>query len=152
YFLRGQSWSLRPEAQQGLVACGEVAGDLLLEVFRDPEQRKLRERIIQIWGEMEYRGGVDVLIELLREHDRFWEEQRLEPGWWNRDVGSALTERRRDVYGEVYSSVIALGQIGDARAIEVIEKTRRRWRAINFENPQIVEACDRALARCNTGR
>ena len=48
------------------------------------------------------KGCQQRLIELLREHDGFWEEQRLEPGWWNQDVGSALTERRREVYGEVY--------------------------------------------------
>jgi hypothetical protein len=151
FFLRRQGWSLRPEARDGLVACGRVAGDLLLDIFRDPERRKLREDIIQMWGEMEYRGMAVVLIELLREHDGFWEEQRLEPGWWNQDVGSALTERRREVYGEVYKSVIALGRIGDARAIEVIERTRRRWRAVTFENPQVVEACDQALARCDAG-
>ena len=45
----------------------------------------------------------------------------------------------------VFDGVIALGRIGDPRAKEAIEMSRRRWQAIAFENPQIVEACDRAL-------
>ena len=128
YFLQRQYWGSRPEAEEGLVACGEMAGDLLLKIFHEPEQRKFREPIIMMWGKMNYRGSVDALIDLLREDDKFWAEQRLEPGWWN-DIESTITERRRNAYGEVLASVVALGQIGDvARATEVIEQTKRRWR------------------------
>jgi len=36
-------------------------------------------------------------------------------------------------------------QIADPRARPAIEKTRKRWVANHFENPQIVEECDAAL-------
>jgi hypothetical protein len=49
----------------------------------------------------------------------------------------------------VDSAVEALAEIGDPRAREAVELTRRRWVAINFENPQIVEACNDALKRFN---
>ncbi len=94
---------------------------------------------------MKYRGCVPALIDLLKEHDAFWAKQDLEPGWWNRSVESPLTQQRRNIYGEVYDAVLALGTIGDPQAVASIEMTRRRWAAIPIENRQIVEACDQAL-------
>ena len=64
---------------------------------------------------------------------------------WNKDVNSDQTQRRRDVYSEVYYSVCALRAFKDPRAKSVIEKTRDRWKAISFNNPQIVEECEGAL-------
>ena len=110
-------------------------------LFRNPGCGTGSESIIEMLGRVKSRGCVGDVVALLEEHDRFWATQDLEKGWWNREVGSSLTHRRRDVYGEDYRAVIALGRIGDARAREAIEATRRRWRAIDFENPQIVEAC-----------
>jgi RNA:NAD 2'-phosphotransferase (TPT1/KptA family) len=46
--------------------------------------------------------------------------------------------------------VVALDAMGWSRARSAIEKTRRRWAAIEPEdNSQIVDACDHALARFN---
>jgi len=145
YFLKGTRWDLESKAREGLLTCGAAAGPLLLPSFTDRRHAARRQDIIALWGETGWRGGVPVLTDLLKEHDGFWARQDLRPGWWNADVESALTQRRRDAYGEVHASVIALGRIGDARAREAIEATRRRWGGIGFENPQIVEACDRAL-------
>ena len=103
--------------------------------------------MIQLWGEVRWAGCVDLLIGRLKEDDQFWAQQTLEPGWWNHDVDSPLTQQRREVYGEVYSAVNTLSKIADPRAKEPIELTRRRWTSIQFENPQIVEACDAALKR-----
>ena len=55
------------------------------------------------------------------------------------------TAERRDIYGEVYSAVCALKNSKDSRAIETLLLTRKRWQAINFDNKQIVEACEAAL-------
>jgi hypothetical protein len=104
-----------------------------------------RQDIIRLWGEIRYAGCVDTLIDLLKTNDRFWAAQKLQPGWWNKDVDSQRTEYLRDKYGEVYASVCALEQIGDPRAKEALELTRKRWAAIQFDNPQIVEECDKSL-------
>jgi hypothetical protein len=145
YFVRQARWGLTSEAREGIVASGGVAGPYLLMLFRDPGLRDRKEEIIAMLGQVKSRESVGDLVALLEEHDRFWATQDLEKGWWNRDVESALTRRRRDSYGEVLDAVIALGRIGDARAREAIDATRRRWRAIDFENPQMVEACESAL-------
>jgi len=61
------------------------------------------------------------------------------------EIPEHQTDRRRDIYGEVYAGVCALRAFRDPRAKEVLELTRKRWLAINFDNKQIVEECDAAL-------
>ena len=85
------------------------------------------------------------MIELLEEHDKFWEKEKLEKRWWNNAIDTDLTRERRQRYSEVYDSVNALHRMGVPAARKAIEQTRRRWEAINFENPQIVAACEAAL-------
>jgi len=113
--------------------------------FDDPTCSESRYDIIRVWGAIGYSEAVPILIDLLKNHDQFWAAQNLQKGWWNKDVGSDQTRRRRDVYGEVYYSVCALRAFKDPRAQSVIEKTRDRWKAISFNNPQIVEECEAAL-------
>ena len=138
-------WGYKNEAKDGITACGKAAGPYLLEVFNDPEHERLRSGIIRIWGEIQYEECVDLLIARLNDHDKFWAVQELEPGWWNADVHPPLKRQRQQRYSEMYSALIALRKIGDPSAREAIELTKRRWETINFENPQIVEACDKAL-------
>jgi len=134
-----------PEAREGLLTCDDLAGEELTAIFDDPKQAQFRREIIRMWGELRYRDAVPILVKLLRKHDRFWAGQELEEGWWNKDVSSARTSERRKFYGEVYAAVCALKNINDPRAVEALELTRERWLAINFQNKQIVEACQAAL-------
>jgi hypothetical protein len=134
-----------PEAREGIISCGMTAGKQLRKIFDDPERADLRDDIIRMWRDIGYKEAVPVLIDLLKKHDRFWAKQELQKGWWNKDVGSEQTRRRRDVYGEVYYGVSALRTFKDRRAKSVIEQTRNRWKAINFDNQQIVEECEAAL-------
>ncbi|MHC4199337.1 MAG: hypothetical protein ACYSU0_05050 [Planctomycetota bacterium] len=90
-------------------------------------------------------GQVDILIELLKKHDGFWAAQDLEAGRWDSPENSELTRGRREVRAEVYCAVHALRRIGEARAREAVELTKRRWEAIDFPDPQIVVACRHAL-------
>ena len=145
YYIKRAHWGLENEARRGIVACGTMAGPHLRKLFEDPKHRALRTDIILLWGEIRYDGCVPVLTDLLKAHDKFWAAQTLDKGWWNADVGTDLTRERRERYGEVYYGVVTLGRLGDGRAREAIELTRRRWEAINFSNPQIVEACTEAL-------
>jgi len=145
FFLKRTTWNMKSEARVGIVACGAMAGERLKDVFEGPEYSGFRQEIIRMWRDMGYRQVVPLLMDLLKQHDRFWAEQHLQEGWWNDDVASEQTRRRREIYGEVYSGVFALRSFRDARAREVLEMTRERWKAINFDNTQIVEECEAAL-------
>lgn len=145
YYAKPHRWKHKPEAEEGIVACGDMAGPYLLQMFHDPAHRKRRTSVMQTWAKLRYEGCVDVLVGLLRKHDEFWAKQELRSGWWNRDVDSELARQRRETYGEVFNAVVALERIGDSRAREAIELTKRRWEGINFSNPQIVKWCEKAL-------
>jgi hypothetical protein len=152
FYINRQWWidghdSIVYEARKGITDCGDMSGPYLRRIFDDPSLARLREDVIDIWGDLRFEPSVDALIGVLRENEKFWSLQRLDGDWWNRDSQSELTRTCRQKYGEVYSSVIALGKIGDPRAMEEIQVIRKRWALINFENPQIIEACDEALAK-----
>jgi len=145
YYIGGIHWGHESEARQGIISCGKVAGPYLRRFFDNPQHKMLRQDIIRIWGTIKYKDCVTLLINLLKEHDRFWAKQKLEKDWWNSDPNSERRRKRRNIYGEVYYAVAALKEIGDGQAKEAIELTRQRWMDINFENPQIVKECERAL-------
>jgi len=145
FYVKRTTWGVTREARQGIISCGKVAGKSLLTVFQDSKHKDLRDDIILIWRDIGYKEAVHLLINLLKQHDQFWENQDLKKGWWNSDVGSELTRNRREVYGEIYYAVCALRSFADPRAREAIEITRQRWKSINFENSQIVEECEAAL-------
>lgn len=137
-------WNDHSEARAGILAAGAVAGPYLMAIYQESGNTR-REDIMQMWGELRYRACVPILIDLLKQEDQFWAKQELKPGWWNHEVDSALTRQRRDSYGLVYAAVNALAKISDPDAEAAVVLTRRRWVAIKFENPQLVEACDRVL-------
>ena len=145
FFLARTTWNMKEEATEALVACGATAGEGLKDVFTDPRHRAFRSQIIRMWRDMKYREIAPVLISLLKEHDRFWAAQDLKKGWWGDDSKPELTRRRQDVYGEVYAAAYTLRAFRDPGAKDVLELTRTRWAAINFDNKQIVEECEAAL-------
>ena len=136
---------MKCEAREGIISCGKVAAGRLREVFDDPERAAFRDDIILMWRDIGYREAVPLLIDLLKTHDDFWVQQDLQKGWWNNDVSSKQTRRRRNIYGEIYYGVCALRSFKDPRARDVLKMTRDRWAAIDFDNPQIVEECEAAL-------
>jgi hypothetical protein len=145
YYQSRANWGYREEARSAIIDAGEVAGPYLMAVYEVTWQPERRQDVIQMWGAIRYKAVADLLIRLLEQEDGFWAHQELKEGWWNADVPSPLNTRRRDSYGLVYHATIALGQIGDPEAREALELTLRRWQAIGFENPQIVEAAETAL-------
>jgi hypothetical protein len=145
FFLNRTTWDMKSEARQGIVGCGKLAGERLKDLFADPKHKNMRYDIIRMWRDTEYREVAPLLIDLLKQHDRFWAEQRLQKGWWNDHTNSKQTLHRQGIYGEVYAAVCTLRSFRDPRAQESLEMTRKRWQAINFENAQIVEECDAAL-------
>jgi len=140
FYLSRVTWEGRSEARASLIATA-AAGPALLPVFRNPSHKRLRQDIISMWRQMKFAGALPVLIKLLRRRDAYFRSQKLAPGWWN-DAGNGP---RREAYGEIYAAVLALEAIGDSSARPIIAQTRHTWAAINFSNPQIVEACDAAL-------
>jgi hypothetical protein len=147
YFVKNASWGMKLEARYGIVACGETAGPILLNLLNGSAPDEIKEEIIRMFGEIKYRGCTSALVEILEEQDRFWSNQSLTAGWWNRDFESEETKARRHSYVLVLDAVSTLGALGDSRASAAIKRTKIRWESINFENPQIVEACEKSLKR-----
>lgn len=145
FFLANTTWNMKNEATEGIVACGATAGERLKDIFADPKYRHFRTDIMRMWRDMKYREITPVLIELLKEHDQFWAAQDLKTGWSNDTSKPELTNQRREIYGEVYTAAYTLRALRDPKAKDVLELTRARWSAINFDNKQIVEECELAL-------
>ena len=146
-FLDSHWWTGKAEAKDALIECGSVVGPMLMPTFDDASQRQHRQKIMEVWAGVKYDRCVERLTALLESHDDFWARQDLKRNWWNSSVDSELSKMRRQVYGEVFYAVLSLGKLNDARARPAIERTLNRWSAINFSNPQIKEACQRALAK-----
>lgn len=134
-----------PEIRQGIVSCGAVGGEKLIPVFQDPSHQDCRMKIISIWGAMNYRPAVPMLIQVLVEADRFWAEQTITNDWWKDESGSELTRKRRASSGEIYYSVAVLRDLHDPRALEAIALTARRWESIPFADSRLLEECNGAL-------
>ena len=149
FYIKGQSWFDEKEsiyeARKGILDCGKIGAAYLQQLFDDPILYGLREDIIGIWGDLRFEPAVDPLITVLKQNERFWSEQPLEEGWWNNSVESELGKERRRNYRELYSSVVALGKIGNPRATEAIQLTRKQWVLIDYS--EIIKECDAALAK-----
>lgn len=145
YYLDGDNPNNQKKVRDGIIATGKAATPRLIQLFDDPQHAGHRRDIISLWSKIGDPEVVPILIRVLEEHDTYWARQDLQKGWWNTDVASDLTQQRRTLYGEVYCGVCALKSINDPRARPTIQITRDRWAAINFDNKQIVEACDEAL-------
>jgi hypothetical protein len=144
YFQARMTWDMKEEARDGIVSCGATAGERLKKVFANPTRPQLRDQIIGMWKDMGYREIAPYMIELLTRHERYWAAQNPKKDWWTDDTDPDYG-RRREIYGEVYAMVVALRSFRDPQAKEVLEATRTRWLAIDFENRQIVEECTSAL-------
>jgi hypothetical protein len=145
YFLRRVMWDMNSEVKSGIISSGKAGGDYLMKVFDDPAYKQLRPEIILMWRDMKYKECVPFLIELLKKHDQFWATQKLESDWWSNETNHELTNKRREIYGEVYYGVCTLRSFKDVRARAILEATNDRWKAIAFDNTQILEECQRAL-------
>lgn len=148
YYLANATWNIKFEARDGIIACGELAAERLIDVFRDPEQASHRSDIARLWSQMRYREALPILIAALEKHDLFWAEQDLRKNDRNADLESLKAEQdrhRNEVSSEVYSIVIALRGIGDQQAVPILERTRERWRQIHGPKSQIGEECETVL-------
>ena len=152
YYLNRVTWDMKNEARAGIVSCGSVAGDRLRELFDNPDYAGFRGEIMLMWRDIGYRESVPLLIDLLKTHDAFWAAQVLQTNWWNSDVGSVETGRRRQIYSEVYYAVCALRSFNDPRSLESLTMTRDRWQSIRFDNPQILEECEAALRKLSESK
>jgi len=147
FHLKHARWGMTLEVRKGMVQCGKVAGGLLRPTFEDRKHPRMRRDVILLWRAMGYNPCEPLLIELLKENEKYWVSLDLKGRKWNADSDSDRGRRSRGVYLETYYSVHALGKIGTGRAREAILLTRQRWTRPNFDSKQIVEECDKALAK-----
>jgi len=103
----------------------------------------LRRNIVALLGKMRCGAAVPFLVDLLKKHDEHWKQEMAKPDWKSDNAYKSGANLR--AYDETYAALWALLPIGDPRARGVIEQTQRRWKAINFRNPQILQACEYAL-------
>lgn len=147
FYLKRARWGMTLEVRKGMIQCGKVAGGLLRPAFEDRKHPRMRRDVILVWREMGYKACEPLLIELLKENEKYWVSLDLKGRKWNADSDSDRGRRSSGVYRETYYSVHALGKIGTGRAREAILLARQRWIRPNFDSKQIVEECDKALAR-----
>lgn len=67
-YLSGASWNHKSEARDGIIACGQIAGPALMDVY----ERSPRNDILRLLGLIRYRGCVPLLIEVLEKNDQLW--------------------------------------------------------------------------------
>lgn len=145
YFLQRHYWNGREEAADALVRLGDPAGLALRGVFENPEHKEFREDVIRVWGEMKSCPAVKLLTMTLRGQKGYWDDQKLEKGWWSSHPQSELTRERHENYSVLFQSIIALGKIGDPKAREALELIRTQWADPRFGFDQIFKECESAL-------
>ena len=141
FFLDREKWHSHCDACFAMRdGCAEAASPLLLPVFEDPKHQDLREEIIQLWSTVKYAGCVDALVKMIHDHDAFWAQAKFAREWMTNDV------RQRNAWLEDIRAIETLGQIGDARAAEVIRAARKRWESLDAGmSKYYLETCDKAL-------
>ena len=147
FYLKRQSWNMKQEAREAIIACGDVAAPLLMKMFDDPLLSEHRGDVILLLREINCRDAAPRLVELLELHNKFWRSVPLIDGRWNHGETPEDQKTRSRIYTEVYYGAYALGKLGDARATPVIRATKRQWLKKGFESDQIVEECDRFLRK-----
>ncbi|MEO1368085.1 MAG: hypothetical protein AAFX50_13005 [Acidobacteriota bacterium] len=145
FFLDLARWNISWTAQDAMAECGAVCAEGLEGTFRDLEPGRVRNQIMEIWGELQHRAAVPLLIEALEEGVRYFVAEQAQDGGSNRDLTSEWRRKRSDAYGDIYRATYTLSKMPDPSARAILEKTRDQWRS--FDNDQITRAAERALER-----
>jgi len=147
YYHKRQSWNMKQEAREAIIAAGDDAAPLLMKMLNDPQLSKHRGDVILLLREINYLDAALRLVELLQSHNKFWRAAPMIDGRWNHGETPEDQKTRSRIYTEVYYGAYALAKLGDARAAPVIRETKRQWQKKGFESDQIVEECDRFLRK-----
>lgn len=156
FALKKQEWKKRLEADEAIEKAFPKAdaktrydfGMKLVAMLNDPKFEQNRVTIIWLFGETRFQGSVQPLIDLLKQHDRFWAEQKIDKplteDWWRRD-SKPETKARYQVYNETCTAIMALERLKNPRAWEAVKMTRDRWRSEKLSNSNLVKDCDKLL-------
>jgi hypothetical protein len=145
YFLKRTGWDMKEEAKLGIISCGKAGGDYLMKSFDDPNYKRLRLTIIQIWREMKYKECVPFLISLIKNHNLYCVSQSIKNGWWQDKSNPEQTYRIMEISSEISYSIYTLEIFRDSSTKEILEQTRNYWKSIGSNNQPIVEECEAAL-------
>ncbi len=148
FLLNRTRWNMTSEARDGIISCGNVAGEKLMDLFDNPDYKRIRIDIIEIWRKVGYKEAIPTLLELLKRHDRFWAEQNLKKGWWNENPNSELTLQRREICSEDSETLYVLNALGafqDPKARELLDTIYARWKSFDGEGGSILQACEYLL-------
>ncbi|MEI6809117.1 MAG: hypothetical protein WCN95_10380 [bacterium] len=145
FYLKHQSWDMKQEARDAIIACGAHAAPFLMSMFDDPALAERRGDIILIFREIRYQPVAPKLVRLLESHTEFWRSAPILDGGWNHGRDEKDQENRNRIYTEVYHVLYALQTLGDASATPAVRETKRQWQQAGLHSDQIVEECDRFL-------
>lgn len=115
------------------------------------------EQASELVSAMVKAGGKPVGEELNRRLEKdlaFWSSTgpSLSQNWWNADPTPSSPLRNR--YGQTYSLVHGLTQVGYRGALNTAIKLRDLWRALpqfaSIGNNQMAEECDKLIAELQT--
>jgi hypothetical protein len=134
-------------AENGLIAAGDPAGQLLSTELAKAKTGDGRRRIIDVLGEMKYAPAVGELVRLLSEDNNVWNNPPR--GGFNVLADPENRDRFHESFHEIQFIVQALGKIGDRKAMPAIRETLKRWR--DLDNPYLTNECDEALKNIDGG-
>ncbi|MEO1083746.1 MAG: hypothetical protein AAFY88_05845 [Acidobacteriota bacterium] len=148
YFLDLARWNISWIAQDAMEECGAACAEDLENVFRDLEPGRVRNQIMAIWGDLQHRAAVPLLIEALEEGVRYFAADPSQEAGLSREQMSEKRRERNSARSDVLTATDTLSKMPDPSARAILEKTRDQWRS--FENDQIVEAAGQALGRLDS--
>jgi hypothetical protein len=129
------------EVREGLIACGDPAGQLLVQLFKDPRNNPLFFDIFYVWEKMKYAGCGPALTDLLREDIDYWvRRQKADP--------QLAKEKNTPQYYQASYAIRVLGVVRYADAQAAIERLKALWQDLDKTRGKpgsIVDACDKAL-------
>lgn len=145
FFQRRLCWGMKDEVHDGLLSCGDIAGEMLLAHFDDPQYSMLRFTMIRFWGQSRYHKAVPLLIKLLLQLDDYWATQNLEKDLSELELNPELFKTFQQKSSEMYCAVSTLEQFNDPSARDALTRTLHRWQNKNSVYHQTAEECTRAL-------
>jgi hypothetical protein len=121
----------------------DLVGSRLLREFSRTQDSRLRRSIMRIWGEIRYKDSLIVLLDRLQDHHTYWADRGPAIDAMALEGRPGYPPGPREMAWELGEVLFALGRLGDQRARDAIELTRRQWQT--WGDGGVLFQCDRAL-------
>ncbi len=140
HFRAAKLWGLRDEVREAIEASGETAGPYLVALLKggDYPDRLRRPAMIEMLGKIPYAPAFDVITAILEAHDaEFAREMRLS-SWHVQTLQQGPLAQQ---YSEVCAAALALGDLGDSRALPLLHRVEAGWAGQDGWGESVRERC-----------